>query len=185
MAASDRDHVDVSNPVYRDIVQHIPKLRGYARAMTHNAVAAEDLLQDCLVRALTKADLFREGTNLRAWLFTMLHNLHINERRQYARAPVVMDTEVMEDRLSVPPDQDWALVLRSARQAIESLPSEHQIALCMVVIEGYRYDEVAACLGLPVGTVKSRVSRGRDLLECVVNGAAPSRRDGQRRSVAA
>lgn len=157
-------------PVRAGIEEHIPHLRRYARALAHNAVAADDLLQDCLTRALLKAHLFQEGTNLRAWLFTILHNLHVSERRRAVHEGFSIDPDWASSALAVQPDQDQRLVLRALDRAMALLPREQRRALHMVALEGMPYEDVASALDLPIGTVKSRISRGRAVLRQALEG---------------
>jgi RNA polymerase sigma-70 factor, ECF subfamily len=150
------------------IVAEIPRLRRYARALTHNTTAADDLVQDCLTRALSKIHLWQDGTNLRAWLFTILHNQYVNEVRRSVRAGTVVslsDTEPEpEPALTRAPDQGKRLELRDLERALAKLPEEQRSALLLAGIEGMQYEEVAAVLDVPLGTIRSRLSRGRAAL---------------------
>jgi RNA polymerase sigma-70 factor, ECF subfamily len=142
----------------------IPRLRRYARALTRDASRADDLVQSCLARALTKSHLWQPGTDLRAWLFTILHNQHVNDVRRAVREGVVVAVEDVEPLLTVPSTQAATLQLRDLDRAMGRLPEEQRQVLLLVGLEGMRYDEVAAVLNVPVGTVRSRLSRGRDML---------------------
>jgi RNA polymerase sigma-70 factor (ECF subfamily) len=148
------------------LVKEIPRLRRYARALTSKVAAADDLVQDCLVRAVSKSHLWQEGTDLRAWLFTMLHNQHINDVRRAVRAggtTAISDIEP-EPALTSAPDQDKRLELRDLEGAFAKLPDEQRSALLLVGMERMNYDQAAAVFGVPVGTIRSRLSRGRDAL---------------------
>jgi RNA polymerase sigma-70 factor, ECF subfamily len=150
--------------IYRDIEAEIPGLRRYARALERDGTAADDLVQDCLARAITKLHLWQEGTNLRAWLFTMLHNQHVNIIRRATRAGTWVEIEEAEPQLRRAPDQDKHLELRDLERALAQLPEEQRAVILMIGLQGMRYDDVSAVLGIPLGTVRSRLSRGRDAL---------------------
>jgi RNA polymerase sigma-70 factor, ECF subfamily len=142
----------------------IPRLRRYARALTRDATRADDLVQSSLVRALAKSYLWQPGTDLRAWLFTILHNQHVNDVRRAVREGVDVPVEDVASVLTVPSTQGNALQLRDLDRAMQRLPEEQRQVLLLVGLEGMRYEEVALVLGVPVGTVRSRLSRGRDML---------------------
>ena len=149
---------------HREIEAEIPRLRRYARALTHDAVAADDLVQDCLACALGKLHLWQEGTDLRAWLFTILHHQYVNHIRRAAREGAAVRLTEREPMLARAPQQGKRLELRDFGRAFAKLPSTQRSAILLVALEGMRYDEVAAVLGVPVGTVRSRLSRGREAL---------------------
>jgi RNA polymerase sigma-70 factor (ECF subfamily) len=146
---------------------HIPSLRRYARALTHDATRADDLVQDCLERALAKQHLWHNGTNLRGWLFTLLHHQYINEVRRALRESVAI--EAMTVSPTVPPDAAASLRLRDLERAIAALPREQRMVILLVGLEEMRYEAVATILGIPIGTVRSRVSRGRDTLRTLLD----------------
>jgi RNA polymerase sigma-70 factor, ECF subfamily len=150
--------------IYRDIEAEIPRLRRYARALARDVTAADDLVQDCLARALGKLHLWQEGTNLRAWLLTILHNQHVNNVRRTMRAGTPVELSEAEPRLSRAADQDSCLELRDLQRALARLPGVQRAAILLVGLEGLGYEAAAAALGTPVGTVRSRISRGRDAL---------------------
>lgn len=157
---------------YRDIEAEIPRLRRYARALTRDNSAADDLVQDCLARALGKLHLWKRGTDLRAWLFTILHNQYVNYVRRSVREGASVGLSVSEPVLTRAPQQNQRLELRDIERAIAKLPDEQRSTILLVGLEGMRYEEVAAVLEVPVGTVRSRLSRGRDALRKLV-GADP------------
>src|SRR5215471_4876092 len=142
----------------------IPRLRRYARALTRDAARADDLVQNCLTRALAKRHLWQVGTDLRAWLFTILHNQHVNDVRRSAREGLVVPVEDMEPVLTVQPNAMAALELRDLEVAIAKLPLEQRQVILLAGLEEMRYDQIAEALNVPVGTVRSRLSRGRDHL---------------------
>jgi RNA polymerase sigma-70 factor, ECF subfamily len=142
----------------------IPRLRRYARALTRDMTRADDLVQNCLTRAVAKQHLWQPGTDLRAWLFTILHNQHVNEVRRSVREGVSVAVEDMAPVLTVQSNAYASLQLRDLEAAIASLPQEQRQVILLVGLEGMRYEEVAVILDVPVGTVRSRLSRGRDQL---------------------
>jgi RNA polymerase sigma-70 factor, ECF subfamily len=150
--------------IYRRIEEEIPRLRRYARALTRDVTAADDLVQDCLARALSKVHLWQEGTDLRAWLFTILHNQYVNHVRRAVREGTAVGLSETEPMLTSQPNQTKRLELRDLERAIAKLPEEQRAVLLLVGLEGMRYEEVAVVLDVPVGTIRSRLSRGREML---------------------
>ncbi|QDZ30180.1 RNA polymerase sigma factor [Noviherbaspirillum sp. UKPF54] len=136
----------------------IPRLRRYARALTHDVSWADDLVQDTLERALQRRWLFRINSNLTAWLFTMLHRLYLNEAKRRTRVSAV-DEEAAE---AAAPD-DPALQL-DMRRALDSLSPEHRAVIILIGLEQMSYQEAAEVLDIPLGTVMSRLTRARTLL---------------------
>jgi len=159
----------VADP-HRDIEAEIPRLRRYARALTRDVVAADDLVQDCLTRALGKLHLWQDGTDLRAWLFTILHNQYVNYIRRAVREGSAVGLNESEPLLSRAPQQGKRLEMRDLERAIAKLPEEQRIVILLVGLEGMRYEEVAVVLDVPVGTIRSRLSRGREALRRLTNG---------------
>jgi RNA polymerase sigma-70 factor, ECF subfamily len=150
--------------IYKRIEEEIPRLRRYARALTRDFNAADDLVQDCLTRALGKVHLWQEGSDLRAWLFTILHNQFVNNVRRSVREGTAINAEASRVHLSSGPAQGDKLALRDLQRAMAQLPEEQRTVIFLVGLEGMRYEEVAEVLGVPVGTVRSRLSRGREML---------------------
>ena len=142
----------------------IPRLRRYARALTRDSSRADDLVQSCLARAIAKEHLWEPGTDLRAWLFTILHNQHVNDIRRSVREGVSVAVEDVAPVLTVIPNAVPSLELRDLERAIHILPEEQRQVILLVGLEGMRYEDVAAILDIPVGTVRSRLSRGREML---------------------
>lgn len=171
---------------YRKIEAEIPRLRHYARALTRDVGAADDLVQDCLARALGKLHLWQEGTDLRAWLFTILHNQHVSHVRRAVREGVAVGLNDSEPLLARPAHQGQRLELRDLERAIAKIPDEQRLVILLVGLEGLRYQEVAAVLNVPVGTIRSRLSRGREALRrltgMVPDGGAESMMAGPRAS---
>jgi len=153
-----------------------PRLRRYAAVLTRgNSVEADDLAQDCLVRALSRTHLWQDGTDLRAWLFTILHNTFVNRVRMAARHGTAVGLGEGERRLVSAPNQDQRLKVRDLQRALTRLPPEQQQVLYLIGIEGMRYEEVAAIQRVPEGTVRSRLSRGRDALWVLLSDRSSDR----------
>lgn len=158
-----------------ELIDQIPGLRRYARALTGDPWAADDLVQDTLERACAKWRLWTVGTDLRAWLFTLMHNLHVSglrrmQRREGSGLPV--DPDDVEAEL-VAPDaaQDLAMDLQ---RCLLRLPEEQRVVLLLVSLEDMSYEQVARITGSPIGTVMSRLSRARTRLQALMNAAAQS-----------
>lgn len=154
----------------QDIVAEIPRLRRYARALTGEAVRADDLVQDTLERALGKWSLWGAG-NLRAWLFSIMHNLFVNQ----ARSPRLVDypgDDALPD-LPTRATQNDALELRDFAHSLSRLPEEQREVVLLVALEDLSYGDTAKVLGVPVGTVMSRLSRGRERLRVLLEGSEP------------
>ena len=147
----------------------IPRLRRYARALTRDASRADDLVQSCLLRAIAKQHLWQAGTDLRAWLFTILHNQNVNDVRRSMREGAAVPVEDVAPVLTALSNVEASLQLRDLDRAIASLPEEQRQVILLVGLEQMRYEEVAKILGIPVGTVRSRLSRGRDTLRALMD----------------
>ncbi len=147
--------------INQDIVAHIPRLRRYAQALVKgHSVMAEDLVQDSLERALARSHQFREGTDLRAWLFTIMHNVYANQVRRISNGPDFVELPNTIDKMAANTSTS-KLELRDLQQAISELPLEQRKILLLVTLEGLPYKQVADMLGIPVGTVMSKLSRTR------------------------
>jgi RNA polymerase sigma-70 factor, ECF subfamily len=155
------------NEFARMLEAEIPRLRRYARALTRDVVRADDLVQSCLTRAVAKQHLWQPGTNLRAWLFTILHNQHVNDVRRGMRESNNVELDQAPE-LTVQSNAIPALELRDLETAIGKLPPEQRQVILLVGLEGMAYEEVAKVLKVPVGTVRSRLSRGRDQLRLLM-----------------
>ena len=158
--------------IYREIEAELPRLRRYARALTRDATLADDLVQDCLARAIGKLHLWQTGTDLRAWLFTILHNQHVNHVRRAVREGATVGLTDGEPLLTRAPPQGHRLELRDLERAMAKLPEEQRSAILLVGLEGMRYEEVAMILSVPVGTIRSRLSRGREALRKLLDFAS-------------
>jgi RNA polymerase sigma-70 factor, ECF subfamily len=148
----------------RLVEQEIPRLRRYARALTHATDRADDLVQDTLVRALSKLHLWQPGTDLRAWLFTIMHHQYVNTVRREAREMTTVDIDHVSSTLTAITDPTARRQLVELDRALGRLPSEQREVVLLVGLEGLPYESVAQILGVPIGTVRSRLSRGRERL---------------------
>jgi RNA polymerase sigma-70 factor (ECF subfamily) len=146
----------------------IPGLRRYARSLVHNTPAVDDLVQDTLLRALEKQDHWQPGTNLRAWVFTIMHNQYVNN----VRKSVVRGVEVLPEKagLTTAASQISTIEFRDLRRILATLPEEQRSVVVMTCVEDLGYEEVAAILKIPVGTVRSRLSRARDIVRARMLG---------------
>lgn len=158
-------------------VEQIPHLRRYARALLRDRDAAEDLLQDVLARAWSRLHLWQAGTNMRTWLFAIMHNLHANFIRNASRRPVAVELEPQLARLGEPARQSEDLELAVLERALGDLPPDQRAIVLLVGLEGLSYQQAADVLGIPVGTVMSRLHRGRERLrQLLADGEAQGAR---------
>jgi RNA polymerase sigma-70 factor (ECF subfamily) len=146
------------------IEREIPRLRRYARALTRSGDRADDLVQETLLRAVSKAHLWQAGTDIRAWLFTIMHNQYVNMVRRASREQATVDIERMSSSLVATTDPTASRQLRELERALGCLPGEQREVLLLVGLEGMSYETAAQILSVPVGTIRSRLSRGRDAL---------------------
>jgi RNA polymerase sigma-70 factor, ECF subfamily len=153
-----------------DLVAALPRLRRYARVLTGDVHRADDLVQDTLARAWGKRHLWRAGSDLRAWLFTIMHNVHVNQFsfRERERAHASLDADDGPSagwEVRVRATQSDRLEVNDVFAQIGRLPVEQREVLILAAVEELRYDEIARLLGVPVGTVMSRLSRARERLK--------------------
>ena len=144
-----------------DVLAQLSSLRRYARSLVRNADEAEDLVHDALVRAYERKSTFRSSANLRSWLLSILHNVHVDRLRRDRSMSRRHDGVAVEMDQSFPAGQEHAVRLAQVRDAFFSLPEEQRAALHLVAIEDLSYQQAAATLGIPVGTLMSRISRAR------------------------
>jgi RNA polymerase sigma-70 factor, ECF subfamily len=152
-----------------DLVAAIPRLRRYARVLAGNPVRADDLVQDTLLRAWDKRRLWQVGSDLRAWLFKIMHNIFINQRALARRDRQTVSIDAEEDgdvvwQIPVRPTQQTRVELIEMMHQVERLPADQREVLLLAAVEELRYEEIAAVLGIPIGTVMSRLSRAREKL---------------------
>ena len=158
------------------ILQEIPRLRRYARALLRDRDAADDLVQDCLERALLRLESWRVGESPRRWLFTIMHHLFIDHVRKVNRrgeaALLPLDAD---EALSAPGMQAESVASREIVDALQAISPDRRAALVMVGIEGFSYAEAATMLGIPAGTLMSRIARGREELRALLDDQARRR----------
>lgn len=146
-----------------EIIQHLPSLRIFALSLSRNPSVADDLVQETLLKAWSKFHLYTEGTNLRAWLFTILRNSFHSLNRKRSREVADVDGE-MAARLATKPDHDGRMALADLQAAMALLPAEQREALILVGAMGFTVEEAAETCGCAPGTIKSRANRGRRAL---------------------
>jgi len=149
----------------QQVVQHIPRLRRYARALLNDTECAEDLLQETLARALGKLNFWRRGSDMRAWLFTIMHNQYVNDCRRAQRRPdslSLQEDRAQEPRASVRAEQ--RVHLQDIELGLQQLPEEQRAVLLLVSLEGLSYRQTAKVMGIKTGTVMSRLHRARERL---------------------
>lgn len=154
------------------VIEQIPHLRRYALALAGDRDRADDLVQDCLERAWSRLALWRRDGSMRAWLFTIMHNLNANAVRKAKRRPRHDSIDDALPHASVPPSQDDRLELGALSSGLAALPEEQRAVVLLVGLEQLRYEEVATILDLPMGTVMSRLHRGRERLRRHLAGDA-------------
>jgi RNA polymerase sigma-70 factor, ECF subfamily len=158
-----------------EVIAWLPQLRRYARALTGDPAWADDLVQDTAERALARWSAFRPQTNLRAWLLTILRHIHIDQLR--ARREIAVDDETAPWRtLEAPRGEVDGLVLRDVQRALYCLPVEQREVMLLVGVEELTYQEASGVLGVPIGTVMSRLSRAREHMRILLTeGEGPAR----------
>jgi RNA polymerase sigma-70 factor (ECF subfamily) len=150
---------------FHDLVEReIPRLRRYARALTRSADRADDLVQETLLRAIAKSHLWQAGTDIRAWLFTIMHNQSVNMVRRAMREETTVDIEQMSSSLIATTDPTASRQLHELDCALARLPGDQRAVILLVGLEQLSYETAARILSVPVGTVRSRLSRGREAL---------------------
>jgi RNA polymerase sigma-70 factor (ECF subfamily) len=162
------------------IAAHIPQLRRFARALAGNQALADDLVQDCIERALRKWHLYDETRSLRTWLFTILRNIYISGLRRDGRAVFAKSVdELGPGEGAMRPEQESRLAVEDIAAAIGRLPDDHREVILLVALEDMSYREIAEITGVPIGTVMSRLSRARASLR-VTLGEFPQRTRAER-----
>jgi RNA polymerase sigma-70 factor (ECF subfamily) len=147
------------------VVEQIPRLRRYARAlMQGDTVAADDLVQDCLERALSRLHSWKIGSDLRAWLFTIMHNIYVNQVRRSVNGPQFVELPEEEPPCPVSANAESDASLEWLQRSLQWLSPDQREILLLIAVEGLRYKEVASILDIPEGTVMSRLSRARQQL---------------------
>jgi len=160
------------------LTAEIPYLRRFARGLAGDAALADDLVQDCLERALAKEHLYDPARELRAWLYAILRNIYISGLRRKGRAGVVKSVDdLAAEEEAVAGEQEDHVAIRSISEALDRLPELHREVILLVALEDMSYREVAEIIGVPVGTVMSRLSRARSALRAMLDlGERPNLR---------
>ncbi len=153
----------------REIVEELPHIRRFAISLMRHSDKADDLVQDCVVRAIANKNSFEAGTNLRSWLFTILHNLFVDSHRRGFDRWTVTGIPNFADCATVRPRQGDKVLLNEVASAIGALPETQRYVVLLVGMQGYSYEEAAKITGVPVGTVRSRLSRARGTLRELLN----------------
>lgn len=163
----------MARTMVEDLPAHVAGLRRYALALTGSRVEAEDLVQETLTRAIAAAGSFREGGNLRGWLFTIMHNAFVSG----VRARRAAERELGDDMapLSEAPPQLARLEVRDVLAGVSRLPEAQRAALLLIALEDFSYREAAQVLGVPLGTLMSRLARGREALRRAMSDDGPAR----------
>jgi RNA polymerase sigma factor (sigma-70 family) len=156
----------------RALLAELPRLRRYARALVGERAAADDLVQDTLERAWSRVTQWRPGSDLRTWLFAIMHNLRVDQLRRTSVSIQSCDAEDLD--LPTRATQTDCIELRDLVAALERLPEEQRSVLTLVALEDMRYADIAATLGIPLGTVMSRLARGRERLRLILAGQEPA-----------
>lgn len=167
---------ETQRKLLRELEELIPRLRRYARSLTRDETRADDLVQDTLIRAIDKLHLFEPGTNLVAWLFTIMRNIHINALRS---AKWEREQDPADLELPVPGLQISNLALRDLARAMSALPDDQRETVMLVAVEGLAYQDAAEIMSVPIGTVRSRLSRARSRLRQLMSGEAESEGEGE------
>ncbi len=178
--AADREHTTVvpgSNSRHKHaqrqphpILEHIPRLRRYARALVRDPDAADDLVQDTLERAANKLRLWRPGSDIRAWLFSVLHNVFINQSKKKYRPAVGLDPQQLPEAVGEATRSEL-LEIAEVENALQGISAEQREVLLLVALEQMTYEEVAKTLSIPIGAVMSRLSHARDHLRRLTSGS--------------
>jgi RNA polymerase sigma factor (sigma-70 family) len=165
------EHVSLSDPEFKkQLAQVIPHLRAFGRSLSGNRDLADDLVQETLLKAWAARKRFQAGTNMRAWTFIILRNLYLSQMRR-ARFKGEWDDLVADRLLAAPASQDKHVELADMQRALLHLPQPQREALILVGAGGFAYEEAAEICGVAVGTIKSRVARGRVALETLMSGS--------------
>jgi RNA polymerase sigma-70 factor (ECF subfamily) len=156
------------------LVKSIPSLRAFAISLCHDRTEADDLVQETLIRAWNNLGSFEEGTNLKAWLFTILRNNFYNGLRKQ-KHQTEYERSIDDTQFTTPASQDKTIEFGDLMRSLQELPADQREALILVTVENLSYEEVATICACPIGTIKSRVNRARARLEALMEGAIPKR----------
>lgn len=151
----------------------IPRLRRYALILTRNDHEADDLVQDCLERAIRKQHQWRKHGSIRSWLYRILFSVFINQRKRQRKHEGAVSLDVVPVQACVEPSQEDRIACLEIGEALARLPDEQRAAIALTVIEGFSYDEAAEMMNIPIGTLRSRLFRGRETLRQLYDEGAP------------
>lgn len=143
-----------------EMVELIPRLRRYARVLVRDRDHADEFVQEALMRGVARIDQFQPGTDLRAWLFTILHNLVVSSFRREKHRAMLAEKQGMPERMTMPSQEDWT-ELRQIETAMHKLDGRYRELLLLASVSGASYEELAQTLSIPIGTVRSRLNRAR------------------------
>jgi RNA polymerase sigma-70 factor (ECF subfamily) len=169
------------NEHWTAFADHVEAVRRYARVIGRDPAHAEDLVQECLARALSRPRDWRDVRNARAYLLTILHNLHVDDVARRWRDGVMVPIDDADPGLACAPEQFGRLQLRDLVRSLQALPEERRRLLLLIALDGMSYQEVARQLNLPIGTVMSRLSRTRDTLRRLMEDEGPASDGGRAR----
>jgi RNA polymerase sigma-70 factor, ECF subfamily len=173
----------VQSETISQVESEIPMLRRYARFLARDVERADDLVQECLVRAIARIESFKAGTNLQAWLIVILRNVFLNDCRRAKRERVSLEELGNAAPRQLPAHQDSGLILAEIERAFMSLSQDHREILSLIVVEGMTYEQSADVLGVTMGTVKSRLSRARACLSELLDDGDPRPQERSKISV--
>ncbi|MDE2411021.1 MAG: sigma-70 family RNA polymerase sigma factor [Sphingomonadales bacterium] len=177
-ARRDRRADEVPDPFRTELLALLPHLRAFARGLCGgHPDRADDLVQETALRAWTARGAFAQGTSMKAWTFTIMRNHFLNDLRKNRRQ-VQLDPEVAEATLVTPPTQESGLHVSDLQRALDQLPGERREALLLIGAGGFSYEEAAQICGVPIGTMKSRVARGRAQLHAILEPPDDGIEDG-------
>lgn len=168
-----------NDQLYGLIEQEIPRLRRYAMFLARDPEWGDDLVQECLVRAIANIDKWQPGTNMRSWLMTILHNIFVNETKK--RRPIVTHDGTIERANPISGTQEIRHEMRDVQRAFECLSWQHRQIVWFICVEQMGYNEVAEALNVPVGTVRSRLCRAREHLKRLIDEGSKNRPRQRRR----
>ena len=176
METGDEDEpsrTDLSAELHAALIAELPHLRRFAYFLMRGSERADDVAQEALVRAVKHIGALRPDSNLRAWLFTIARNVARNEARRQRRSPVDPNTDISTLQPALPQSQESAIEIRELQQAVLRLPPAFRQTLFLCAIEGLSYEDAAQVLGVPIGTIRSRLARARRALEREMGGRNP------------
>lgn len=165
-------HSNLPQTFESQVLELLPRLRRFAIGLAGSQADGDDLCQMTIERALSRRDQWREGTRLDSWMFRIMRNIFIDDKRAVARRGQTFDTEEAGMTVGVEGSQEAAIELALVGRSMERLPDDQREAVLLVMVEGYSYKEAAGIVGCPVGTLNSRLVRGRDALFAML-GEAP------------